>query len=192
VIAAVVLAAGESSRLGRPKQALPHRGRSLLRHTVECAVAAGCDPVLVVLGARAGELGAELDGTPARTVTNEDWREGIGSSVRAGVAAVERERPDARAVLLLVCDQPRLTPQVLRRLLERFRAAGPRIVACEYAGTVGVPALFERALFPELLELSGPTGAKPLLRTHAEEVVRLAWPDGDVDVDRPGDLDRLG
>jgi molybdenum cofactor cytidylyltransferase len=188
VIAAVILAAGESARLGRPKQLLPYRGRTLLRHVVECAAAGGCDPVLVVLGARADELLGELEGTRAHRVLNDAWRQGIGSSVRAGVAAVRREWPDSNAVLLLTCDQPRITADLVRRIGERFDRSDARIVACEYAGTVGVPALFGRSLFPELLALSGSTGAKPVLEAHATDVVGLPWPDGAIDIDRPEDL----
>jgi len=188
VIAAVILAAGESARLGRPKQLLPYRGRTLLRHVVECAAAGGCDPVLVVLGARADELLGELEGTAAHHVPNDAWRQGIGSSVRAGVAAVRRQWPDASAVLLLTCDQPRITADLVRRIGERFDRSDARIIACEYAGTVGVPALFDRSLFPELLALSGSTGAKPVLEVHANDVVGLPWPDGAIDIDRPEDL----
>jgi molybdenum cofactor cytidylyltransferase len=191
VIAALILAAGESARLGRPKQLLPYRGRTLLRHVVECAAAGGCDPVLVVLGARADELLGRLEGTAAHRVLNEAWREGIGSSVRTGVAAVRHRWPDASAVLLLTCDQPRITPDLVRRIGERFDRAEGRIVACEYAGTIGVPALFERSLFPELLALSGSTGAKPVLEAHPTDVVRLPWPDGAKDIDRPEDLQLL-
>lgn len=191
MIAAVILAAGESARLGRPKQLLPFRSRTLLRHVVECATDGGCDPVLVVLGARADELLGELDETVAHRVLNEAWRQGIGSSVRAGVAAVRQQWPETSAVLLLTCDQPRITPQLVRRIGERFDRADARIVACEYAGTIGVPALFERSLFPELLALSGTTGAKPVLEAHPTDVVRISWPDGARDIDRPEDLELL-
>jgi molybdenum cofactor cytidylyltransferase len=191
VIAAVILAAGESARLGRPKQLLAYRGRTLLRHVVDCAAAGGCDPVLVVLGAHADALRSELEETTARAVRNDAWRQGVGTSVRAGVGAVQRGWPDASGVLLLTCDQPRVTPELVRRLNERFVRAGARIVACEYAGTVGVPALFARSLFPELLALPGPTGAKPVLQSHVRDVVSFAWPDGAADIDTPEDLSLL-
>jgi molybdenum cofactor cytidylyltransferase len=191
LIAAVILAAGASARLGRPKQLLAYRGRTLLRHVVDCAAAGGCDPVLVVLGAHADAVRAELEETTAHAVRNDAWRQGVGSSVRAGVDAVQRGWQDASAVLLLTCDQPRLTPELVRRLRERFVRTAARIVACEYAGIVGVPALFARSLFPELLALPGPTGAKPVLQAHAREVVGFAWPDGAADVDTPEDLSLL-
>jgi len=191
VIAAVILAAGASARLGQPKQLLVHRGRTLLRHTVECAVDGGCDPVRVVLGAHADAVEGELEGSVARSVRHAAWDRGIGSSVCAGVAAVQRECARARGVLLLTCDQPRLTPQLVRRLRRRFLRGDAPIVACGYAGTVGVPALFARELFAELLALDGPTGAKPVLRAHAGEIVTVPWEDGAADIDRPEDLTRL-
>ena len=190
MIAAVVLAAGESSRLGRPKQLLPRRGRSLLRHAVDCATVAGCEPVVVVLGAGAEEMRGALSGAGARPVVNADWRSGLGSSVRAGVAALASSAAGVRAVLLLACDQPRLEPVVLRRLVAAFDR-GARIAACGYAGTVGVPALFDRALFDELLALDGREGARSVLRAHAAEVTAVPWPEGAVDVDTPEDLERL-
>jgi len=192
VIAAVILAAGQSERLGRAKQLLTYRGRTLLRHVVDCALEAGCDPVFVVLGARADEIKPQLENLQVELVTNEDWSEGIGSSVRTGVEAVANQRPETRAVLLLTCDQPRITPALVRQIGERFEAGGARIIACEYAGTVGVPALFDRALFPELLAVSGSIGAKPLLEAHAADVVRLPWPDGALDIDHPDDYVKLG
>jgi molybdenum cofactor cytidylyltransferase len=191
MIAAVILAAGESARFGRPKQLLAYRGRTLLRHVVECAVDGGCDPVIVVLGARADELRPELEATAAEPVLNAGWREGIGSSVRAGVEAVESRRSEASAVLLLTCDQPRITPELVQRLGERFGAGQALIVACEYAGTVGVPALFHRSLYPELRALSGSVGAKPVLEHHREDLVRVPWPEGAIDIDLPEDYERL-
>lgn len=191
MIAAVVLAAGKSSRFGRPKQLLTYRGHSLLRHTVDCARAGGCDPVVVVLGAYADDLRPELEATETRVVVNSDWQSGLGTSVRVGVRAVQQGYPTTRGVLLLACDQPKIAADVVRNLRERFETTGARMVACEYAGTVGVPALFERSLFSELLKLSSSQGAKSVLEGHADDVARLAWPDGAVDVDTPEDYDGL-
>jgi len=190
VIAAVVLAAGGSTRFGRPKQLMPFRGRSLLRHAVDCATAGGCDPVFVVLGAQINDLRPELEGTPSSVVVNADWQQGLATSVRAGVRAVQQIAA-ARALLLLTCDQPRLTPTVVRDIRERFEQAGSRIVASEYAGTVGVPALFDRSLFAELLALKGAGGAKVILQAHAKDLDRVAWPDGAFDIDTPGDYEKL-
>ncbi len=187
-IAAVILAAGESARLGRPKQLLAYRGRSLLRHVVECADEGGCDPVIVVLGAREQEMRREIESTPAQPVVNRDWKAGMHSSIRAAIESLPRLSPDACGVLLLTCDQPRITPEIVRRLRDRFDGKEGRMVACEYANTVGIPALFERSLFAELCALPGPGGAKSVLQAHPNELLRLPWPDGAVDVDRAEDI----
>ena len=191
MIAAVVLAAGGSARLGRPKQLLVHEGRTLLRRAVEAACEGGCRPVLVVLGAGADALRAEVAAAGAEAVLNEAWERGLGSSVGVGVREVAGTCPPVSAVVLLSVDQPRLTPEVVRRLRERWEGGDVRIVACRYAGTLGVPALFDRALFPELSALDGPLGAKPVLSAHAREVVALDWPEGAIDVDVPADGDHL-
>jgi molybdenum cofactor cytidylyltransferase len=191
MIAAVVLAAGTSQRLGRPKQLLVHGGRTLLRRAVDAALAGGCRPVLVVLGAGADALRPEVAATGAEVVLHERWARGLGSSVGAGVRAAARACPAVGAVVLLASDQPRLAPAVVRALRERWEAGDARIVACRYGGTVGVPALFDRALFGELLALDGPLGAKPVLQAHAGELVALDWPEGAIDVDTPADREHL-
>jgi molybdenum cofactor cytidylyltransferase len=191
VIAAVVLAAGGSARLGRPKQLLVHEGRTLLRRAVDAAREGGCRPVFVVLGAGADALRADVAAAGGEVVLNEAWERGLGSSIRAGVREAARACPPVGAVALLAADQPRLAPEVVRRLRERWEAGDVRIVACRYAGTLGVPALFDRALFPELQALDGPLGAKPVLAAHAGEVVPVDWPDGAIDVDVHADGDLL-
>jgi len=188
MIAAVVLAAGASTRLGRPKQLLLYQGSSLLRRTVDCAADAGYGPVIVVVGAVADAVSAEVEGLPVEVVRNDAWQEGMGSSIRAGVQIVKERLPRIRAVVLLACDQPLLTPGILRDLGDGFDGVAGRMVACEYAGTVGVPALFERSRFEDLLKLRGPGGAKSVLEAHPSDVVRFPWPDGSIDIDRPEDL----
>jgi len=184
VIAGVVLAAGGSSRLGSPKQLAPLGDRTLLLHAADCCVAGGCEPVLVVLGASLEKIQPTLHGHPAKVVVNKDWREGIASSIRAGISALPEE---TAAVVLATCDQPRLTPDVVRRLIAGFDGAPRGMVACEYASTVGVPALFGRGRFEELLRLRGDSGARQLLRRDPDSVLRVRWPGGAFDVDRPSD-----
>jgi len=190
VVAAVVLAAGGSRRLGRPKQLLRLAGRPLVRRVVDAAGAGGCGPVVVVLGAEAEAVRAALAGAAVESVDNERWSEGIASSIRAGIAFVERLSA-VRAALLLSSDQVALDADVVRRMLGAFDGASGRMVACEYAGTIGIPALFERSRFGELALLAGEAGAKSLLLRHADAVVRLPWPAGAADVDEPRDCDAL-
>ncbi len=185
--AAIVLAAGRSARFGQPKQLLRVDARSLVVHAVDAAREGGCDPVVVVVGASSEAVRRELADAPVRIVLNEQWEEGVASSVRAGVAAAAA-LPGVRAALLLTCDQLRLTPAVVHRLLAAAAAAPGKMVASEYGGTVGIPALFDRSHFAGLLELRGESGAKQLLLRHATSVLRVPWPDGALDVDAPEDL----
>ena len=147
MIAAVILAAGRSERMGRPKQLLPYRGTSFLRRAVNCAIEASCEPTFAVLGANLDEVLSELEGAAAEVVVNNKWRAGIGTSVSAGVRAVAKNAPEAEAVLLMTCDQPLIAPPLLRKLCKKFDGVERRIVASAYAGTLGVPAVFGRSLF---------------------------------------------
>jgi len=190
--AAVVLAAGGSSRLGRPKQLVVHRGGSLLRHAIDCAQRGGCDPVLVVLGAEADRIAADLEESDVAIVINGDWRAGLASSIRAGVEAAQEQHPEPTALILIACDQPQLTAGIVRELRESVESGSNRLAACRYAGTIGVPAAFDRSLFGELRRLEGAGGAKPLLERRLDEAYFVDWPAGAIDVDRPEDLDALG
>lgn len=187
-MAAVVLAAGASRRLGEPKQLLPIEGESLLRRSARLAVEAGCEPVFVVLGFEAERMRGELAGLGVEAVLNQDWPEGMGSSLRRGVAAAMAVRPEVDGVLAMVCDQPFLTAEHLRGLLARHRAGGKGITASFYRGKAGVPAVFARRFFAELLDLQGDRGARGILEAHADEVETIAWPEGEVDIDRPEHL----
>jgi molybdenum cofactor cytidylyltransferase len=189
MIAAVLLAAGGSSRLGRPKQSLRYQGCSLLRRAAEAALEGGCGRAVVVLGAEADQLRPELEGLSVTAVLNERWNDGMAGSIRAGVEEALRGSDSPDALLLLLCDQPHLSAGVVRRVLDAFDRRPGRCVACEYEETVGPPALFERSWFDALLRLEGDQGAKRILRDAGEALVRVPWPEGAVDIDHPDDLD---
>jgi molybdenum cofactor cytidylyltransferase len=186
-----VLAAGASRRLPGPKQLLRYRGVTLVRRAAQTAVAAACGPVVVVLAPGAGPLRFELVDLDVRMVENPDTAKGLSTSVRAGLEALERGgTPDA--VVFMTCDQPLLTAEILRSLVAAFAASRPAAVACEYAGTIGVPVLFDRSLFGELRALEGDQGAKRILRRHPAETVRIPFEQGSLDIDTPEDARRLG
>jgi molybdenum cofactor cytidylyltransferase len=191
-VAVVVLAAGGSSRLGTPKQLVRWRGRTLLRRAAETALAGSSGPVVVVLGAQAAALRAELAGLPVHVAVNRRWRDGMASSLRAGgrAARAASGRDGPAAILVLTCDQPYVTPGLLRRLVRRFRHGAP-LVACAYAGTMGVPALFAAAHLGELLALRGDEGAKQLLVRHHSVVAPVPFARGACDVDSAHDLQQL-
>jgi molybdenum cofactor cytidylyltransferase len=154
----VLLAAGESSRMGTPKQLLEFNGKPLIRHAAEMALASKCRPVVVVLGSQADEIRAVLADLDLVIRQNPRWREGMGTSIHAGVEAVSES--DADGLVLALADQPKITPQVLNRLLATHWATGQPIVASQYADTVGVPVYFSRQFFPHLLALNPEQGCK--------------------------------
>ena len=186
-VGAVVLAAGSSSRMGSPKQTLQFEGESLLRRAALAALGAGCRPVVVVTGAHAELSRRELDGLDVRVVLNKLWETGMASSVRVGVEGLD----GAEAAVLMLCDQPHATADVISRLVEAHRATGSPVVASAYGGGFGVPAVFGRALFAELTRLEGAAGAKQVIKRHAAEAHFVPFPGGEVDVDTPDDFSRL-
>lgn len=187
----ILLAAGGSSRLGHPKQLLPYRGRTLLRHAAQTALVSLCRPVVVVLGAQADRLRPELAGLEVLAAENHGWEAGMGSSIRAGLAALETAAPDLIGVVLMLCDQPLIPPDALDSLVRSHAETGRPLVASEYGGTRGVPAFFSRALFPELRALADAQGAKPVLARHASETITLPLPAGVWDVDTAADYEHL-
>lgn len=184
---AVVLAAGGSSRLGRPKQLLELDGEPLVRRAARAAALAGYSPVVVVVGAAAAAVGAALAGGPFEVVTNPDWSTGVASSIRRGLAALTALRPDAEGVLLVTCDQPLVEAAHLSALATALGTGPHAVAASSYGGTVGVPALFARALYEELRALEGEHGAKKVVARDPGRVVAVALPGGERDVDTEAD-----
>jgi CTP:molybdopterin cytidylyltransferase MocA len=189
---AIVLAAGSSMRLGRPKQLVEYEGETLLARAIRLTHEAGADPVFAVLGANLDViLPAGLrDG--AVPVINKDWQQGVSSSIQAGLRAVHGMLPATEGVCLLACDQPRLSSQHLRALLRAFSSdSGAVIVASRYEGVLGTPAVFPRSAFRQLFELRGDKGARTLFSKPPCRVVEVPFPGGEIDIDTPADLDGL-
>jgi len=182
-IGAVILAAGESSRFGQPKQLLSFRGKTLVRTVIDAAREAGCSPVVVVIGSNSEKVQHELAHADVVNVQNKNWQRGIGSSIRIGVQALINQMPDVEAILLLVCDQPAVNGQFIERLIATREATKKNIVAASYANTVGVPAIFDRSLFKELLALGDEGGAKSIILQNPERVAPFAFPEGAIDID---------
>ena len=188
-VAGVVLAAGTSSRLGRNKLLVQVEGESVVRRAVRRAVEAGLDPVLVVLGHEAERVEKELAGLPCRPVLNPDYESGQPSSVRAGIAAVPES---AAAAIVALADMPLVTAEMLAALVERYREPQALAVVSDYGGVVAPPILYDRALFPELLAISGPGCTKKVLARHREQTAALCRPAEDlVDLDEEADFARV-
>lgn len=187
----IILAAGASTRMGTPKQTLLYQGKSLLQHAVQTALATVCRPVIVVLGAHANDVLPEIAGAPVQVVQHAGWEEGMGSSIRAGIAALKEQAPEAAGALVMLCDQPFVTETLLSRLLAEKQETGKKIIASSYNDTIGPPVLFDAAFFPELLSLRGQQGAKVLLMEHKNEVTAVPFPSGSTDIDTRDDYEAL-
>jgi molybdenum cofactor cytidylyltransferase len=190
-IGIIVLAAGGSTRMGSPKQLLPFGKSTLLRQAAETAVATGFAPVVVVLGAEAEACAEKITGLPVTTVVNPGWSEGMGTSLRIGMQELEKLAPNATGVLIMLHDQPRISPGILQKLAGSWDGEPHSIAAAFYGGAAGVPAVFGRDYFSELSRLDGPGGAKSVLRRHSAAVTLLELPEAMDDIDSPEDYRRL-
>ena len=182
---AIVLAAGASTRFGSAKQLARVAGRPLLHTAVARAADVAGSAVTVVLGARAAELSPLRTHSQASVVINRDWREGMASSIRAGVA---RLPASCTAVLLMLVDQAAVTAEDLKRLANAWRRQPDYIVAARYGMTTGVPAIFPRSVFSDLASLRGDVGARVLLQRNPDRVVRVPMASAAIDIDTPEDL----
>jgi len=182
---AIVLAAGAATRFGSPKQLVRIGDRPLLSLIAGRAAEVVGQALIVVLGAQAAELAPLLRHSPACIVVNRFWREGIGSSIRAGVAHLPAS---CDGVMLVLADQARVTADDLRRLAGTWRRQPLSIAAARYGATVGVPAIFPRYFFGELGELKGDTGARRLFTRHSDFLVKVPMSSAAFDLDTPADL----
>ncbi|HEX9963323.1 MAG TPA: nucleotidyltransferase family protein, partial [Pyrinomonadaceae bacterium] len=148
----ILLAAGASRRLENfPKQLLEFRGKTLLRRAAENALASKCAKVCVVLGANAERLKREIDDLPVEIVVNENWADGMSASLKCGLGKLLEAEPNLSAAVVTLCDQPLIDSAIINRLAEVFSSTRNQIIAAEYAETIGVPAIFARSTFDELM-----------------------------------------
>jgi molybdenum cofactor cytidylyltransferase len=190
-IGLIILAAGGSSRLGSPKQLLPFKGRTLLRHAVETALATVCRPVVVVLGSKPEMIEAELTDLPVVIARNPNWTEGMGTSIRTGLRQLISEDPgQVDGVLLMVCDQPFIRCADIDRVCSAFKETGRGIVSSAYSGTFGVPVLFSSKYFSELDALPPGAGARALIARHEADHHSIRLPEAALDVDTAEDYEK--
>lgn len=186
----LLLAAGSSSRMGKSKQLLDIAGVPLLRHAANVAHAAGSGQTVVVLGASEPAHRATLEGMAVDIVTNHFWKSGMGSSIKTGLQHIIKEYPETQAVLMMVCDQPILRPAHLQALISAYRASDKKIVASAYDGTLGVPAIFGRSFFSNLLMLQDDEGAKKIILQFPEQTMAIDLPEAAIDLDTLEDYER--
>ncbi len=192
-IGIVILAAGESRRFGSPKQLINFDGGTLLNWVILNAVSSKLQTT-VVLGAHADEISKSISiaEKTARIVINENWEAGMGSSIATGLTFAIKNNPDLEGIIFLLCDQPLVTSATIEKLIMAQKASGSNIVASEYEDSLGVPALFTRKLFPELIVLDGHKGAKSVIDKHENAgIVRVFAPENAFDIDTQEDLKRL-
>jgi molybdenum cofactor cytidylyltransferase len=191
MIAGLILAAGESTRMGRDKATLAYRGRTFLEAVVETLAAAHIDPLIVVLGCRAREIARRVSMEPARAVLNPDYRSGQTSSLQAGLRALLPNPPEA--VVLCLVDHPAVARETLERLVAAFRRSGAPCVIPTYQGRRGHPVLIGSRLFDELLGLGSDAGADSVVRKYRSvtEFVEVEDEGVVLDVDDPGCYEQL-
>ena len=191
-IGIIILAAGASTRMnGEPKQLLEFEGKTLLRRAAETALSSGAHPIVIVLGANAEKLLPEIKDLPILPAINENWATGMGGSIKTGLSVLLTENRGIEAAILMLCDQPFVTAETLNRLVETFQKTNKPIAACQYADTIGVPALFVREMFAELSALQGDAGAKAVIKKHAAAIARTPAPEAAFDVDTQADFQKL-
>lgn len=191
-IGGILLAAGGSSRLGRPKQFLEFEDKTLLRRAAEAMNASICDPFVVVVGAEKKRAEAELADLRLRVCCNQDWRSGMSSSIKVGLEELLLIQPKIDAVVITLCDQPFVDAGTINRLAQTFRETRKRVVAAKYGEIVGVPALFSREIFEALSKLEGDKGARDLIRDPNASIATIEERAAAIDIDTIDDLGSLG
>lgn len=188
--AVLVLAAGASSRMGQPKMLLPWQGTTLLQHIVAAAVPI-CQPVFVVAGEQVNAITSLLSSATTHIIPHPQWEQGMGSSIATGLTGILAAGHTPEALLLLVCDQPFVDTPLLQSMIDAKARSGKGIIACQYAGTVGIPVLFDQQFFPALQALSGQAGAKRLLQQFPNDLHTIPFPMGNLDIDTPEEYERI-
>ncbi len=189
--AIIILAAGSSGRMGRPKQLLPYKGKSLLENAVDTANDTFADPVVAVLGANAALLEKEIGEKKIHIVENKDWKEGMASSIRCGVNTLLHIAPASDAVILMVCDQPFVSASLLNELITAQKVSGKLIITSQYKNAVGPPVLFHKTIFPQLVGLEGDAGAKKIVERYAGDTAAVLFEKGSIDIDTEEEYNAL-
>ncbi|MGB0891820.1 MAG: nucleotidyltransferase family protein [Flavobacteriaceae bacterium] len=170
--AVLILAAGSSSRMGNPKQLLPYKNTTLLGNAIEQAQKSNTNAVFCVLGANAEIIKKSIEKNPIETIYNPNYKDGLSSSIVTGIDYLSDKNFDA--VLILLADQPKITSSFLNQLLKTSEENPSKIIACNYDKNIGVPAIFPKKYFVELLKLKGDKGAKEIINNHSSEIIKMA------------------
>jgi len=181
--AVIILAAGRSMRMGSPKQLLKYRNKSLLQHAIDTALESKVQKVVVVLGYEAGEIESQIHKKSALIIKNPEWDSGMASSIRRGIDFLQKQEPIVDNVLIMVCDQPHVSKELITLMIHTQKERNNSIIACTYANTLGTPVLFHNQHFEELSQLTGDRGAKSILNNYAGSIVTIPFESGSIDID---------
>ena len=187
----IILAAGNSSRLGQPKQNLFYKDTTLLGRAINAAVNSVCEPVIVVAGAYDIDPSYVPACKTTHIVKNENWRQGISSSIKCGVDKLQNIEPAVTDAVIMLCDQPFATAALLNSLVAERINSHREIIACSYNHTLGVPALFHKKFFAQLLSLQGDEGAKKIIFGNQSSMASVPFPLGNTDIDTAEDYEKL-
>lgn len=187
----IILAAGNSSRLGRPKQLLTYQGKSLIDIVTNAAIQTNIKHIVVVLGAYAEQISEKQQQQGVNYIVNDSWEQGMSSSISAGLLYLRSQNKDIQQVIIAVSDQPFISKEIFKNLIKAQQETGKSIVTCRYAQTTGTPALFNKAYFDQLLSLNGNHGAKNILIAHPEDTASISFEKGDIDIDTEIDYNNL-
>jgi len=187
----IILAAGNSSRLGEPKQLLRYENKTLICRIAEAAASVANVTLVVVTGSDAGQITTELESVTYSPAHNADWPTGMASSVRSGLSKLLSVNPEVESAILAVSDQPFVTTTLFEMLISKANEADSGIVASAYADTLGTPVLFNKKYFDALLSLTGTEGAKKLLKKFENDVASVPFPSGAIDIDTKQDYQKL-
>lgn len=190
-VGAVILAGGSSSRLGQPKQLIKYRNKPLLQNIIDHIQVLSFTSKVLILGAHAEEIKKKINTGEFKVFINEEWEEGIASSIRKGVIYSLKITPDLEHILFLLSDQPFVTSELIQKLLDTHKKQGKTITGCRYDNTVGVPVIFNKNMFQELCHLKGDRGAKVLIKKYPDKVAAVSFDLGSVDIDEPEDYSKL-
>lgn len=182
--AIIILAAGASSRMGAPKQLLLVDGKTLIKRTCETAMDTPCHPIVTVLGANRNLIRKETERMPITVIDNPQWENGMSSSIKMGLAGAYMTEKAIEAAIFLTVDMPYVNAELINKMIEKANSDEKiEIVACKYDSQMGIPVLFKRTLFTDLLELTGDEGAKKVVMKNKDKTAFIDFPEGKLDLD---------